>query len=77
MTTAPSPIIATPGFATMVTAPPAPEVRSAAATGAGWVVTAIEILFVGLLVPVAILVVGAPVVLLVRAIIAVGTRLVG
>lgn len=77
MTTAPSPVVATPGFATMVTAPPAPEVRSAAAAGAGWVVTAIEILFVGLLVPVGILVVGAPVVLLVRGIIALATLLVG
>lgn len=77
MTTAPSHVIATPGFATMVTAAPAPEIRSAAATGARWFVTAIEILFVGVLVPVAILVVGAPVALLVRAIIEVTTRFIG
>ncbi len=77
MTTAPSHVIATPGFATMVTAAPVPEMSSAAATVGRWFVTALEILFVGVLVPVAILVVGAPIALLVQAVVAVATRLLG
>lgn len=60
---------ATPGFATMVTAAPIAEVRSAAASTARWAVGVFEILFVGVLVPIAILVVGAPIALVVRAVI--------
>ena len=77
MTTAPSHVIATPGFATMVSAAPVPERSSAAATVGRWFVTALEILFVGVLVPVAILAVGAPIALLAQAIISVATRLLG
>ncbi len=77
MTTAPSHVIATPGFATMVTAAPVPEISSAAATVGRWFVTALEILFVGVLVPIAILAVGAPIALLLQAIISVATRLLG
>ena len=65
---------ATPGFATMVTAPPAPFERNAVATGTRWIVGGVELLFVGLLVPVAILVVGAPIALAVRAVIELVSR---
>ena len=60
---------ATPGFATMVTAPPVSVDPGALSTGLRWIVGGVEMLFVGLLVPVAILVVGAPIALAVRAII--------
>ena len=77
MTTAPSHVIATPGFATMVTAAPVPEMSSLAGTVGRWVVTALEILFVGVLVPIAILAVGAPIALLAQGIIAMVTQLLG
>ncbi len=65
---------ATPGFATMVTAAPIDEVRSLAASTGRWIVGALELLFVGLLVPIAILAVGAPIALIVRGLIALVTR---
>jgi hypothetical protein len=65
---------ATPGFATMVTAAPIAVELSAVATGVRWTVGGFEILFVGLLVPIAILVVGAPIALLVRAVVELASR---
>ena len=43
-------------------------------TAARWLGGAVQLLFVGLLVPIGILLVGAPIVLLVRAVIAVFER---
>lgn len=74
MTAAPTPPIATPGFATMVTPAPAAEVHTVIGTGAHWLGGAVQVLFVGLLVPIGILLVGAPIVLVVRAVIAVIER---
>jgi hypothetical protein len=65
---------ATPGFATMVTAAPIDEVRSLTASSGRWTVGALELLFVGLLVPIAILAVGAPIALVVRGLIELVTR---
>jgi hypothetical protein len=69
-----APLPPTPGFATMVTPAPATEERTAFGTGAHWVGGALQLLFVGLLVPIGILLVGAPIVLVVRAVIAVFER---
>lgn len=66
---------ATPGFATMVTAAPLAEVHSLAASTGHYAVGAVELLFVGLIVPVAILAVGTPIVLVARGIIELVTRL--
>ena len=75
MTTALTPTLpvpsATPGFATMVTSAPVAEIRSAAASGGRWAASIAELLFVGLLVPVAILVVGAPIAFVARLVIGV------
>jgi len=74
MAVAPTLPIATPGFATMVTPAPAAEVLTVMGTAARWLGGAVQLLFVGLLVPIGILLVGAPIVLLVRAVIAVFER---
>lgn len=74
MTVAPPLPSATPGFATMVTPAPAAEVQTVIGTGAHWLGGAVQLLFVGLLVPIGILLVGAPIVLVVRAVIAVIER---
>ncbi len=74
MTVAPPLPTATPGFATMVTPAPAAEVHTVIGTGAHWLGGAVQVLFVGLLVPIGILLVGAPIVLVVRAVIAVVER---
>ena len=74
MTVAPPLPSATPGFATMVTPAPVAEVHSVIGTGAHWLGGAVQLLFVGLLVPIGILLVGAPIVLVVRAVIAVIER---
>lgn len=77
MTTAPAHTLPAPGFATMVTPAPVAEVQTVIGTGARWASTGLQLLFVGLLVPVAILLVGAPIALLARAVIAVMSRLAG
>lgn len=74
MAVAPLPPHATPGFATMVTPPPAAEVHTAIGTGTYWLGGAVQLLFIGLLVPIGILLVGAPIVLVVRAVMAVIER---
>lgn len=74
MAIAPTLPIATPGFATMVTPAPAAEVHTVMGTAARWLGGAVQLLFVGLLVPIGILLVGAPIVLVVRAVIAVFER---
>jgi hypothetical protein len=74
MATASTPPLAAPGFATMVTPAPAAEVHTVIGTGAHWLGGALQLLFVGLLVPIGILLVGAPIVLVVRAVIAVIER---
>ena len=74
MAVAPTLPIATPGFATMVTPAPAAEVHTVMGTAAHWLGGAVQLLFVGLLVPIGILLVGAPIALLVRAVIAVFER---
>lgn len=74
MAVAPPPPIATPGFATMVTPAPAAEVHTVIGTGAQWIGGTLQLLFVGLLVPIGILLVGSPIVLLVRAVIEVLER---
>ena len=43
-------------------------------TAAHWIGGAVQVLFIGLLVPIGILLVGAPIVLVVRAVIAVFER---
>jgi hypothetical protein len=74
MTTAATLVPATPGFATMVTPAPTAEVQTAIGTGARWVSGGLQLLLVGLLLPVAILVVGAPIALLVRAVVELASR---
>ncbi|MEP7118331.1 MAG: hypothetical protein ABI880_12160 [Acidobacteriota bacterium] len=64
------PVVPTPGFATMVTPAPAAEAGTVFGTGAHWLSGGVQILLVGLLVPIGILLVGAPIVLLVRGVIA-------
>lgn len=74
MAVAPLPPIATPGFATMVTPAPAAEEHTVIGTGVHWIAGGVQLLLVGLLVPIGILLVGAPIVLLVRAVMAVVER---
>ena len=74
MTVAPPLPSATPGFATMVTPAPLAEVHTVVGTGWQWLSGGVQILFVGLLVPIGILLVGAPIVLFVRGVIALVQR---
>ncbi len=69
MTLASTPAQATPGFATMVTPLPPTDERSAGSTAMHWISGGVQILFVGALVPLAILLVGAPLAFVVGAIV--------
>ncbi len=74
MTTAPTHAPARAGFATMVTPPPPADDRTVVGSATRWIGGAVQILFVGALVPLAMLLVGAPIALLVKGIIALLSR---